>query len=741
MPPTTNPVAPAEGPLPFRMRPDLVVREHTYLGQTSFVVKDPLALSYYRFNAEEFSLLRMLDGRSSLAELGSRFRRAFPGKKLSQDELQRFVGSLYQANLVLAGVPGQGEHFLARQNQTTVRKRLGRFGNLLAIRFRGLDPQTPIEWLHRRVGFVFSGAALVLAILLSAAALLLVIVRFDVFQSRLPELHQFFGPSNVLWLALVLCLTKVAHELGHALVCRRFGARCHELGVLLLLFTPCLYCNVSDASLLRSKWQRAAVGAAGMYVELVLASLATFLWWFSEPGLLHHLALNVMFVCSASTLLFNANPLLRYDGYYILSDLVEIPNLRQRSGQVVRRALAQWCLGLSLPADPFLPARRRAFLAAYGLAAAIYRWLITLSILWFLHVVLRPYRLQILGQMLAFVTIAGLVVLPLLQVVRFLWVPEKMNRMSKLRLAITLLVLLVVGAGTVFLPLPCRVHCPLEVRQAEADGVYAEVAGTLAEVYVRPGQDVAKGEALARLADFDADLAVAELDGQLARLRSQHATLVQQRLRTPAVSAQIPPIEEAISAVEKQLQQKQADRARLTLRAPRSGVVLPAAETFATPADHASASWSGTLLDDQNLGCYVQASSPLCLVGDRREMEAVLVIDQVDVELVRPGDRVEIMLDELQGAVLHGTIEEIASREMLAASRRLSSKSGGDLATRTDAAGLERPQSTSYAARVRLDDEQGLLCDGLRGRAKVSTRRRTVAWQAGRYLGQTFRFK
>jgi putative peptide zinc metalloprotease protein len=598
-----------------------------------------------------------------------------------------------------------------------------------------------VEFLHRRVGFLFSRAALCLSILLGLAALLLVTVQFDVFHARLPELHQFFGPSNFLWLALVLCLTKVAHELGHALVCRRFGARCHEMGMMFLLFTPCLYCNVSDACLLRSKWQRAAVGAAGMYVELVLASLATFLWWFSEPGLLNHLAINVMFVCSVTTLVFNANPLLRYDGYYILSDLVEVPNLRQRSTQALRRTFVRLFLGVRLPEDAFQPARLRTFLAAYGVAAAVYRWLVLLSILWFLHVVLRPYRLQILGQMLAVATIAGLVVAPAVQLVRFFRVPEKMNRISKLRLAITFLGIAILGGGVVFLPLPCRVHCPLEVRHADADGVYAEVAGTLAEVYVRPGQKVGKGDALARLADIDADLAVVELEGQLARLQSQHAALVQQRLKTPAVSAQIPPVEEAIAAVENQLAHKQADRARLVLRAPRAGDVIPAAETFATHADHAAPSWSGTLLDENNLGCHVQASSALCLVGDRSQMEAVLVIDQADVELVRPGDKVEIVLDEQKGEVLCGAVEEVASREMLSAPRRLSNKSGGDLATRTDASGQERPQSTSYAARVPLRNDEGLLRDGLRGRARISTRWRTVAWQVGRYLSQTFRLK
>ena len=130
------------------------------------------------------------------------------------------------------------------------------------------------------------------------------------------------------------------HEFGHGLSCKHFGGECHEIGVMLLVFTPCLYCNVSDSWMLPNKWHRAAIGAAGMYVELVLASIATFVWWFSQPGPFNYICLSVMFICSVSTVMFNANPLLRYDGYYILSDFLEIPNLRQKASTILNRSSA-----------------------------------------------------------------------------------------------------------------------------------------------------------------------------------------------------------------------------------------------------------------------------------------------------------------------------------------------------------------------------------------------------------------
>ena len=134
------------------------------------------------------------------------------------------------------------------------------------------------------------------------------VVQLDVFYSKLPGFYQFFTPSNALLLAATLGVAKVFHEFGHGLTCKHFKGECHEMGVMILVLTPCLYCNVSDSWMLPSKWQRAAIGAAGMFVEVVLASICTFVWWFTEPGLLNNLCLNIMFIASVTTLDLQREP-------------------------------------------------------------------------------------------------------------------------------------------------------------------------------------------------------------------------------------------------------------------------------------------------------------------------------------------------------------------------------------------------------------------------------------------------
>ena len=240
-------------------------------------------------------------------------------------------------------------------------------------------------------------------------------------SARLPEASAFLGPANLVWMLACLAGVKVLHELGHALTCHHFGCRCHEIGVLFLVFAPCLYCDITDSWTLPDKRQRMAISAAGIFVELVLASIATLLWWATADGLFHALCLNVMFLCSINTVLLNGNPLLRYDGYYVLSDWLEIPNLWQRSRSVLTERLARLFLGESRAQT--IPEDRPFLLASYGVASIVYRWIVVLAILRLLYHLLRPLELDLLAHTVTAVTIIGLLAGPITGLGRALSAP------------------------------------------------------------------------------------------------------------------------------------------------------------------------------------------------------------------------------------------------------------------------------------------------------------------------------
>jgi putative peptide zinc metalloprotease protein len=231
-------------PLPLTMRRDLVARRQRWQGREYWTVKDPLTLKYYRFEDEEFAILSMLDGQASIDAIRERFECDYAPQRLTAAQLQHLLTMLHRSNLLVADAAGQGNELLKRDRARIRKQCLSTAANFLAIRFRGVDPDRLLDWLNVRLGWIFSLPAAAAAVALMTCAALLVAAEFDTFRSRLPTFEAFFAAQNWIWMAVTLCATKVLHEFGHGLACKRFGGRCHEMGVMLLVFTPCLYCNV-----------------------------------------------------------------------------------------------------------------------------------------------------------------------------------------------------------------------------------------------------------------------------------------------------------------------------------------------------------------------------------------------------------------------------------------------------------------------------------------------------------------
>ena len=573
-------------------------------------------------------------------------------------------------------------------------------------------------------------------------------MQWETFQAKLPTFHTFFAGKNWIWLGLALAVTKVLHEFGHGLSCKHFGGECHEMGVMILVLTPCLYCNVSDSWMLPNKWHRAAIGAAGMYVEVVIASMATFCWWFTEPNtIINQVSLNIMFVCSVSTLLFNGNPLLRYDGYYILSDVMEIPNLRQKSSSILNRKLGALCFGIEAPEDPFLPQKNQGLFALYSIAAVLYRWLIVFGILFFLYKVFEGTGFEIIGKIIATFALYGLLVQPLWKLIKYLSVPGRIHSMKTPNLLGTLATAAVLAAFALFVPLPHHVICPLEIQPHQAARVYVEVPGILPERYVEPGSIVEKGATLAKLNNLNIQLETVRLEGELAVLEEEITHLHFERNQSRGEAArrannELLAAEERKSSAMERLTQQQEDLARLTLVAPRAGYVFPPPfKSGQATVEGLLPTWSGSPLQRKNTGAMLQTSELFCQIGDTKEMEAVLAIDQSDRNFVAEDQAVEIIINHLPDKTFDSKIEQIATTEMTEPPRRLTDRAGGDLLTETGPRGREQLMSTTYQARVLIDDPEHLLRVGLRGQAKIHTAPRTLGSRRWRLLTETFNFK
>ena len=487
-----------------------------------------------------------------------------------------------------------------------------------------------------------------------------------------------------------MATVKVLHEFGHGLSCKKFGGECHEMGAMLLVFTPCLYCNVSDSWMLPNKWQRVFIGAAGMYVELILASIATFLWWFSEDGMFHFLCLSVMFICSVSTVVFNGNPLLRFDGYYIIMDILEIPNLRQKASEILKRWFQKNCLGLELQDNPFLPQGNRVLFAAYTIASFIYRWVVAFGIIMFLNQVLKPYGLQSLGRTFAIAGVAGMVVPAFFGIYKFLKTPGRASKMKRGNILTSLAVASAILAFIAFFPLPFYVYCPTEIQPSNAVDVRTLVGGDLVRWHRQPMDHVARGDVICELENLDQKFA------------------------------------------------------NLVLRSPIDGIIFrppPKEDSKAAKAQEQLPTWSGDPFAPSNQDIYFGDGDLLCMVAPKDIMEAVLIVDQHDRDLLQMGDEVSIMLESARLESLKGKVIGFSASEIKEVPPQLAIPVGGSLDTKTDENGKTVPISTSYQVRVEITSENVPARPGYRGESKVHLAWRSAGWRLYRYCVKTFNFE
>src|SRR6516225_5711423 len=397
----------------IRLRGDLGIDPQKFEGRTYFVVKDPVSLRYYRFKEQEHYLIRLMDGTHTLDESQKQYEKRFRPERLTLEDLEGFAQQLLTAGLAHNESPQAGKQLFDRRKKRRRSEWMQALTNILYIKIPIYDPDKLLDWMLPRLRWIFTTWFMFASIALFMSAVMLVATHFETFRDKLPSYHEFFSFGTVAYLWAALGVVKVIHEFGHGLSCKAFGGEVHEMGFLFLCFSPCLYCNVSDAWTLPNKWKRIIISGAGIYVELIIAAISTFVWW-NTPGELfvNNLSLSLMIVCSVSTVMFNANPLMRYDGYYVLADWLEIPNMRDRSNRYLQRVMMEHCLGIEVQPEPYMELWRRILFVSYAIISYIYRWVITFVILYFMSNFLGP-KLKILSQAFVLMAVGSMIGWPI----------------------------------------------------------------------------------------------------------------------------------------------------------------------------------------------------------------------------------------------------------------------------------------------------------------------------------------
>ena len=697
-------------PLVLRARADVQLVPVSFSGQTGYVLKDPLTLELFHLTAEEHFLFDQLKQAMSLKGLQQAFQERFVPRRITPQQLQQGVNQLHGQGLLLSEAAGQGSELHKRGQRRRRTERWQSLMKVLSFRLGSIDATNVVDTLHSKLRWLYSLPTLAATLAVFAYALFLLLGHGREFAARMPSLVELAQPRYWLLGLATIVVVKIIHELAHAVTCKHFGGRCHEIGVLMLAMIPCLYCDVTDVWRLPSKWQRIAVSAAGMIAELVIAAVALIVWWHTQPGLLHVWSLSVVLVCSIGTLLVNANPLLRYDGYYILSDLAEVPNLADRAQGLLPGALRRWLLAEPHTEDPMLSPRQRQGLMVYAVAARVYLTLVLLGIFVVLLAWARPYRLGNLVTTLGVITLVGMLFQPLSAVGRMFWNPSLRFRLKRPRLAGLMLGLLAMVAALFFWPISRSTRGPAVFVPAQGRPVYAASAGELRRA-LPVGSVVEAGDVLARLGNVESKLALARQQGEYEVRQVRYEQLGAMRTFHPTSSKELPTALAAVNAATAQLGQLQAKAEELTIRAPSAGVIVAPPTVSKAEGDATRlAVWSGSPLEPRNLGCWVEPGTVLCMVADPNKLEALVAIDQADVAEVQPGQTVRLLLDSSPVRVLTGEVVQVA--------RRSAKRTGVDPAI---------DEGKYHLVQVRLDLDDTPLLVGARGVAKIEARRSTLS--------------
>jgi len=731
-------------PIALRLRPDLVIRVSNYQGEDSWVVKDPIALKYYQLRGPEYFASRMLDGETSAVEIREALEFEFPELNITTETVHYLVNSLHKNGLLVSDLPGQSEPLKKRRNKELKQKGMQLFMSVMSMRFPGVDPEPFLNWLYPKVRFLFWRSTTIACVILMVSAAVLVLSNLSEFYSKLPEFGQFFNVRNMLFMGAIMIVTKSIHELGHGLMCKHYGGECHEIGFMLLVLTPAMYCNTSDSWLLPNKWHRIAIGAAGMYVETVIAAAATFIWWYTHPGWLHYLALNTVFLCSVSTIIFNLNPLLRYDGYYMLSDYLEIPNLAQKSKTSMINWLRVGCLGMKPVQHRSLPQRRKWAFASYSVASFLYRWFVMLMIFWFLIQIFEPYGLSVLAHAMIAMSLIGMIVIPMFKLTKFFIYPGRLREVKPIRLLVSAAIVTAVAAFLFMIPVSRHVTASFVLRPTDSDQVFVVETGKIKSLEKQPGEKVSKGETIAILENDELKLEAQKLSGNLAREKAALATLKLASRERAGIGRQISETAARIAKLQRRIEIQTQKERHLSLVAARDGEVIAPPNLVARPSPEFDArlqTWSGTPMDPENRSAQFEASTLFCIVGDPDDMQAMLVVDESDIKLVTIGQEVQLMMDEFPGERFTGEVVNVSQDSLTQLPRELSITNGGKVAVGPGPEGGEMPLLTSYEVSVSINSENRELLTGFRGSAKIEVSSLPLGQQMVRYIQTVVNFR
>ncbi|HUZ32096.1 MAG TPA: peptidase M50 [Xanthobacteraceae bacterium] len=691
-----------------RLRTHTAIHRQVFRGQIWYVLQDHQTGRFHRLSPIANLMLCLMDGQRTMRDIWEIAGRKSKDDPPTQDETIHLLAQLHNADLLQGEIPPDFDEMAERSEKAGRRRLMQRLRSPLAVRVPLFDPDRILNLTLPLVRPIFSVFGFVAWLALVLTGVVLAILHWPELTSDVTD--RVLATQNVALLMAVYPVVKSLHELGHAYATKVWGGEVHELGVMLLVFIPVLYVDASASAAFRQKHRRIVVGAAGIMVEMALAAVSLIVWLHATPGLGRTVAFNVILIGGVSTLLFNGNPLLRFDGYYIFSDLVEIPNLATRGNAYLFYLVQKYLLKIDSLDKPVAGPGEPQWLIAYAMFSFIYRLAVSTGIALFLAA-----KMFLLGVMMAIWAMSAIAVIPIFKGLRFLATSPKLR--GRRRHAFAVVGGIVAAALIVMftIPLPYSTVAEGVVIAPDQAEVRTRTEGFIEQVLTKPGAVVAPDQPLVTLTDPTLDARVAVIEAQLDEARQRLEGVRQ----VDRVQAEM--LEDQAAHLADKLKDYRGRQKDLTVRAQQSGRFIMA--------------------DAQDrLGHYVKRGELLGYVVSNRDQVVRSVVSQADVDLIRrrtTGMEAHAV-EELDRPIPARVLREVPAAQQDVPSLALTTRGGGTIAL--DPSKTQRPQAlfSLFQLDVELRDPGQTVALGSRVYVRFFHGDEPVGWRIMRTMRQFF---
>jgi putative peptide zinc metalloprotease protein len=477
--------------LKISLLPTVGVCKQYFRGEDWYILNNPFNNQFFRLRPEAYTFIARLSASRTVEEVWYECLERYPDTAPGQEDVVQLLTQLYNANLLYFHSRPDTSQIFERYKQRKQKEMQSKLLSILFMRLPLFDPDNVLKRLTPLLRLIVSplGAMVWLFVVLTATKIFI-----DNSTEAFNQMQGILAPGNLLYLYIALVIIKSLHEIAHAVVCRRYGGEVHVLGIMLLVFTPLPYMDATSSWTFRNRWHRVLVSAAGILMEIFIAALAVFAWANTGHGDLHALFYNIMFIASVSTLLFNANPLLRFDGYYILSDLLDIPNLHTRAQEYITYLVERYAFGCKEIYCPVQTMNEAISLSVFGILSYCYRILIFAGIILFV-----ADKFLILGMVMALIGIISWGLVPVFKFFSYLISSPKLQKTRVRVIAVTILFFSIILSLTLFIPLADNIQAPGIIEAKNFQKIYSDHPGYVKQILKPPGAFVKAGDQLIQL--------------------------------------------------------------------------------------------------------------------------------------------------------------------------------------------------------------------------------------------------